>query len=79
METEHYIQESLRSLDFTCTKIIVAQRISSVRDADRIFIMQNGELTIGTHESLSKTNAYYREICRLQNVPIPEIAEGGAD
>ncbi|MGI6269933.1 MAG: ABC transporter ATP-binding protein [Candidatus Howiella sp.] len=79
METEHYIQESLRSLDFPCTKIIVAQRISSVRDADRIFIMQNGELTVGTHESLSKTNAYYREICRLQNVPVPEMAERGAD
>lgn len=77
METEHYIQESLRNLDFNCTKIVIAQRISSVRDADRIFIMENGEITIGTHDTLIKTSDYYREICKLQNVELPDVQEGG--
>ena len=72
METEHYIQDSLRGLDFTCTKIIVAQRISSVRSADRIFVMDNGQLQIGTHDELVKSCDYYREICKLQDVEVPE-------
>ena len=45
------------------------QRILSVRDADRIFILQNGTLVIGTHDTLVKTNAYYREVCELQDIP----------
>lgn len=76
METEKHIQDELERLDFPCTKIIVAQRISSVRRADRIFILNGGKLEIGTHESLSSTPGYYREICKLQNIPdlaqIPE-------
>ncbi len=80
METEKHIQDELRRLDFPCTKIIVAQRISSVRRADRIFILNGGRLTIGTHESLSVVPGYYREICKLQNIPdlaeIPEEEEG---
>lgn len=81
METEKHIQEELRKLDFPCTKIIVAQRISSVRRADRIFILNGGKLTVGTHESLSSKPGYYREICKLQNIPdlveIPEEVKGG--
>lgn len=81
METEKHIQEELRNLDFPCTKIIVAQRISSVRRADRIFILNGGKLTVGTHESLSSKPGYYREICKLQNIPdlveIPEEVKGG--
>ncbi len=68
METEKHIQDELQNLDFDCTKIIIAQRISSVRRADRIFILQNGGLEIGTHETLSAKPGYYREICKLQNV-----------
>ncbi len=81
METEKHIQEELRNLDFPCTKIIIAQRISSVRRADRIFILNGGKLTVGTHESLSSKPGYYREICKLQNIPdlveIPEENKGG--
>lgn len=69
METEKHIQDELEKIDFSCTKIIVAQRISSVRRADRIFILAGGKLEIGTHESLSSVPGYYREICKLQNVP----------
>ena len=80
METEHYIQEQLRALPFSCTKLIVAQRISSVKHADRILILENGSVTIGTHRELSAQPGYYREICQLQGEPdLPELAttEGG--
>ena len=76
METEKHIQEELQNLDFPCTKIIIAQRISSVRRADRIFILNGGKLQIGTHETLSRKPGYYREICKLQNIPdLPEIQQ----
>ena len=68
METEKYIQKSLRELPVRCTKLIIAQRISSVRNADKIIILENGELTIGTHQSLAATNGYYRSICEFQDV-----------
>lgn len=68
MDTEKYIQHSLESLPFACTKIIVAQRISSVRHADKIIIMQDKGITVGTHESLARSCAYYRELCELQDV-----------
>ena len=67
-DTEAYIQHSLANLPFDCTKIIIAQRISSVKDADAIFIMEDGRFSIGTHDSLARTNAYYRELCELQGV-----------
>lgn len=72
METEHYLQESLANLEFPCTKILIAQRISSVRYADRIFVLNEGELDIGTHDELIKSNSYYREICQLQNIELPD-------
>ena len=49
------------------TKIIIAQRISSVQEADRIIVMENGEISgIGTHEELLENNDIYREIYDLQ-------------
>lgn len=75
METEHYLQESLAKLEFPCTKLLIAQRISSVRYADRIFILDGGKLDIGTHDELVRRNSYYREICQLQNVEIPQETE----
>ena len=46
-----------------CTKIIIAQRISSVKDADKIIVMNDGEITgIGTHSELLESNAEYSEI-----------------
>jgi ATP-binding cassette subfamily B protein len=67
LETEKEIQESLRNLDFECTKIIIAQRISTTKDADQILIMQHGEITErGTHEELIKLGGYYAELVKLQ-------------
>ena len=49
------------------TKIIIAQRVSSVEDADRIIILQDGQINgFGTHEELLKTNTIYREIYESQ-------------
>ncbi len=67
METEKEIQESLKNLDFECTKIIIAQRISTTKDADQILIMQHGEITErGTHEELIRKGGYYAELVKLQ-------------
>ncbi|MER2056444.1 MAG: ABC transporter ATP-binding protein [Clostridia bacterium] len=66
-ETEQYIQEQLRNLPFDCTKFIVAQRISSMRDADLILVVQNGTVTErGTHEELLALNGYYWQTYCLQ-------------
>ena len=69
METEHFIQQSLSGgLDFECTKIIIAQRISSSKNADKIIILKDGRITdIGTHAELIKHEGYYKQIYDLQN------------
>lgn len=67
LETEKHIQESLKSLDFPCTKIIIAQRISTARNADKIIVLKDGKiLEQGTHDELIKNNGYYREVYDLQ-------------
>ena len=68
METERHIQESLRNLDFPCTKIIIAQRISSTKDADKIIVLENGKIKeMGTHDELVALGGYYREVYELQS------------
>ena len=80
METEKYIQHSLASMPLKATKIIIAQRISSVRHADKIMILQNGKLDIGDHATLAATNAYYRGICELQDVTdLPQFVGGNSN
>ena len=50
------------------TKIIIAQRISSVEDADRIILMEGGRIrSSGTHRELMETDNVYREIYNSQN------------
>ncbi|WP_438448053.1 ABC transporter ATP-binding protein [Gorillibacterium sp. sgz5001074] len=68
LETEAHIQESLRRLDFPCTKIIIAQRISTTAKADRILILENGKLIEeGTHAELLAKRGYYYDVFMLQN------------
>ncbi len=65
METEVSILEELRKITHR-TKVIVAQRVTSVQDADEIIILQNGAITErGTHDQLLALDGYYAQIYRL--------------
>jgi ATP-binding cassette subfamily B protein len=67
-ETEQYIQNQLRKMDFSCTKILIAQRITSFRGADLILVMDRGRIVQrGKHEELVKQQGFYRHIWALQN------------
>lgn len=67
METEKKIQHSLNELDFTCTKIIIAQRISTTKFADKILVIKDGRIVEqGTHEELIAKKGYYNEVVQLQ-------------
>ena len=77
METEKYIQEQLENLPFPCTKIIIAQRISSVKKADHIFVLKNHHIVeSGTHQELVKKHGYYYDIYRIQS-GIEEVGKVG--
>jgi ATP-binding cassette subfamily B multidrug efflux pump len=68
LETEEHIQQSLRELDFACTKIIIAQRVSTTAQADRILILENGRvIEEGTHAELLAKRGYYYDVFILQN------------
>lgn len=67
METEKEIQDSLRNLDFNCTKIIIAQRISTTKHADKILVLKNGNIIEeGNHNELIKQGGYYYNLVCLQ-------------
>lgn len=66
--TEAQIRNSFRNELAGSTKIIIAQRISSVKDADMIIVMNEGKITgIGTHDELMQSNEAYREIYYSQH------------
>lgn len=72
METESYIQKQLKNLQKTCTIFIIAYRISSIKDADLILVMDNGRIIEqGNHESLLRQNGYYAKTFRSQYGEIP--------
>ena len=65
--TDAKIRKAFREEIPGTTKIIIAQRISSVQDADRILVLDNGRIDgLGTHEELLKTNAIYQEVYSSQ-------------
>lgn len=66
--TDAMIRKALREFIPDTTKIIIAQRISSVQDADRVIVMEGGSINaIGTHKELMAANDIYREIYESQN------------
>jgi ATP-binding cassette subfamily B protein len=77
-ETEQYIQKQLKDLDFLCTKIIIAQRISSFRGADLILVMDRGRIIErGTHSELLAGHGFYHHIWSLQyNAGLEAVGEG---
>ena len=71
--TDAKIRKAFREEIPDTTKIIIAQRISSVQDADRILVLDNGQINgLGTHEELLKNNAIYQEVYSSQT-------QGGGD
>ena len=67
METEEHIQQELKKLDGTRTVITIAHRISSVKDADMIVVLDHGEIVErGTHSDLVAKHGRYWEIYRKQ-------------
>lgn len=68
METESYIQDQLKKLGKKHTIFVIAYRISSIKDADMILVMEEGHIVErGNHESLLKENGYYATVYRHQN------------
>lgn len=66
-QTDALIRKAFREEIPNTTKIIIAQRVSSIEDADLIIVLENGEISgIGTSEELLKTNAIYREVYESQ-------------
>lgn len=58
------------------TKLIIAQRISSIKNADRIIVMEEGKINgMGTHEELMETNAIYRDVYQSQNQGVGDFDE----
>ena len=67
-KTDHLIRRGLKNDLPEMTKIVIAQRISSIEDADQIIIMDDGKIdAIGTHEELLKNNHIYQEVYYTQN------------
>ena len=67
-KTDKLIRKGLKEDLPHMTKIVIAQRISSIEDADQIIIMNNGKIDqIGTHEELIKTNKIYQDVYNTQS------------
>ena len=73
LKTEAALYRELATKEADVTKIVIAQRIASVKDADRILVLDNGTVSaLGTHGELMETSPVYREIYNSQ------LKEGGA-
>ncbi len=76
--TDAQIRKGLKELSADMTTIIIAQRISSVEDCDKIVVLDDGKINaVGTHEQLIETNSIYQEVYRSQQKGTVE--QGGED
>lgn len=78
METESYIQDQLKRLNGQCTIFVIAYRISSIKDADQILVMDGGKIIErGTHRELLAKKGYYADAFHHQYGEIPPQKEAG--
>ena len=67
-KTDALIRKALKEYIPSTTKIIIAQRIASIQDADKIIILDGGKISaVGSHEELIRTNEIYQELFYSQN------------
>ena len=78
--TDAKIRRAFREEIPDTTKVIIAQRISSVQDADRILVLDDGHISgFGTHEELLKTNAIYQEVYESQTKGSGDFDKNGGE
>jgi ATP-binding cassette, subfamily B, multidrug efflux pump len=78
-ETEHEIQQALRTLMAGRTSFVIAQRLTTVRDADQILVFEEGRIVEGgTHDELLERDGFYRELYELQLKDQEDAARPGA-
>ena len=69
-------QEQLAALPFPCTKLIIAQRISSVKNADKIIVLKDHRIAeMGSHKELLQKKGIYYDIFRIQQGMAEEVGE----
>ena len=67
-ETEPMIQSAISKILKNRTSIVVAHRLSTIKEVDNIIVLENGEIKeIGDHNSLNKSGGYYRRLYEMQN------------
>ena len=78
--TDAKIREAFAKEIPDTTKLIIAQRVSSIQSADRIIVMDNGEISgFDTHENLMKSNEIYRDVYESQTKGGGDFDENGGE